>query len=82
MNFSSLIQSVIAMAKPMLGIFGAQSHSVIERWVTIPAKDRAKLYVGLSMDEQAEADRLMRVMADAISDFTVYVASRGEVGAD
>lgn len=82
MNFSSLIQSIIAMAKPMLGIFGEKAHSVVERWATIPAKDRSKLYVGLSAEEQAEADRLMRVMADAISDFAVYVASRGDVAAD
>ncbi len=76
------IKSLIDMIRPMVQIFGGNARGVVERWATIPAKDRQKLYVGMSAEDQAEADRLARVMADAISDFTVFVASRGAVEAD
>ena len=82
MNFSSLFQSIVALAKPMIGMFGPQAHSIVERWATIPSKDRAKLIATLPAEKRDEGEAQLKLMADAVSDTAVFFASNGIVDPD
>jgi hypothetical protein len=59
-------------------------HAFAERLVTIPQRDRDKLYaaVGLPPRDRETADVLYRKVADAQSDWLVFVASNGTIEAD
>lgn len=77
-----LIENYINAARPMISLFGDKAQSVVERWMTIPSKDIDKLTAGMTLGEQTEAKRLMKVSADANSDLIVFLASRGAIEAD
>lgn len=80
MNFN--ISQIIALVKPFIGLGGNAAHSFVERAVTPPKKDMEQLCSGMSAEDKAEAIRLRNVFADAASDFSVFVASRGTIDAD
>ena len=77
-----ILKNYINAARPMISLFGEKAHGVVERWLTIPAKDFDKLIAGMSAEDATEAKRLHRVSADANSDLVVFLASRGAIEAD
>lgn len=76
------ISDLINVIKPFLPLGADAAHKSVERAVTIPKKDFEKLCSGMSAEDAHEAARLQSVFADAASDFTVFVASRGAIEAD
>lgn len=76
------LAALIGVIKPFLPLGADAAHQAVERWVTIPKTQRERLYTGMDAEDKAEAERLQRVMADAVSDYTVFVASRGAIPAD
>lgn len=80
MNFNWI--AIIRFIAPLLGVAGVNAHSVAERVITVPKRERLKLYQGMSEEDIEEAEALYRKHADATSDWLVYVASRGEIEAD
>lgn len=82
MNLSALLAMLVALAKPMIAAYGPQAHSIVERWSTIPAKDREKLLAGMTDHDKAQAEVMLREIADKVSDVTVYIASRGSIAPD
>lgn len=77
-----LIQSIITMARPFMGLAAPQAHAAIDRVLTIPSKDRQKLYVGMSDEDKTHAEVLYREHVDKTTDWVVFVASRGEIEED
>lgn len=82
MNLSNFLKQIIALIIAMLPFLGEGAHAVVERGTTVPQKDIDKYMTGASDEDKAEAVRLGRAMADSISDFTVFVASKGKIPAD
>lgn len=84
MNPKQLLDVVIALAMPLVPILGDNAQGAVQRAVTIPRKqvEKACRARGMSAEETEEAIRLAVVMADAISDFAVFVASKGEIDPD
>jgi peptide subunit release factor 1 (eRF1) len=82
MNFN--LNSIIATARLALSTVPAQAHAFVERALTIPKSQRDKLYSasGLDATDREEADVLYRKVADAASDWVVFVASKGTIDAD
>lgn len=78
----SIFQTIINTIKPFLPLGADQAHSVVERLVTIPRKDRMKLYAGMGPEEVLHAEGLWEPIADQLSDYLVYVASRGAIEED
>lgn len=66
----------------MIPFIGASAHDTSERMVTIPQNDIRNMCKDMSEEDKNEAVRLGHVMADSISDFLVFVASRGKINAD
>jgi len=79
-NFSQLL----ATARLALSTIPAQAHEFVERGLTLPKKEREKIYsaAGLDAADRVEADALYRDFADAASDWVVFVASKGAIDAD
>ena len=82
MNLASIIATILTLIRPFIPLGAEHAHKAVERWATIPKKQREKFYAGMSAEDRAEAEQLQRRMTDAISDYTVFVASRGEIPAD
>lgn len=82
MNIAYLIQLIIGLVKPFIPLGATQAHGAVERLVTIPNASRQKLYAGMTDDEKAHAEGLHAKMVDSVSDYTVYVASRGSIEED
>lgn len=78
----SFLQLVIGMARPFIPLAGGQAHGLVERAITLPKSQRMGLYAGMSPEDVAHAEGLHSKMTDAIADYTVYVASRGQVEED
>lgn len=79
------LSTIINLAKGILLMFPqapTQVHSAVQRALTVPAKDRAKLTAGMSASDKAQADVLFIKMADANADLVVFLASRGEIDPD
>ena len=73
---------LVTLAAPFVKMGEPMAHSAIQRAVTLPEKDVKKLASGMSAEDNEEALRLRTAMADAISDFVVFVSSRGSIKAD
>jgi hypothetical protein len=82
MNFN--LNSIIATARLALATVPDKAHAFVERALTIPKSQRDKLYSasGLDAADREEADVLYRKVADAASDWVVFVASKGTIDAD
>ena len=78
-NFLTLI---IGIARPFIPLAGNQAHGLMERAITLPKSQRMKLYAGMSAGDIAHAEDLHSKMTDSVSDFAVFVASRGEIEED
>lgn len=76
------LQTLISIIKPFLPLGSTNAHEAVERWLTPPKSSRESLYKGLTDEEKKHADELLRTATDAVSDYTVYVASRGSIDAD
>jgi hypothetical protein len=79
------LSTIINLAKGILLMFPQapqQVHSAVQRALTVPAKDRAKLTAGMSADDKAQAEILFTRAADANADLVVFLASRGEIDPD
>lgn len=81
-DIKGLLSSLIGMLLPLIPFVGSKGLSVAERAATIPEKDVRALCQGMTEEEKVKAVALGRKMADAVSDFAVYVASRGKVQPD
>lgn len=80
MKFS--LTEIINIIKPFAAAFGEKAHDAAERAVTVPQKERQELYVGMSAEDIAKAEDYYRTHTDALSDYVVFVASRGAIDAD
>lgn len=78
----NIFQLIINSIRPFLALGGDQAHSAVDRLVTIPKKDRMKLYAGMSVEDTHHAEELWEKVADPISDYLVFVASRGAIEED
>lgn len=82
MKLTNIIEQVVAILKIAIPLFGKNAQDATERAFTLPEKDVNELCKGMTEEDKAEALRLARVAADSVSDFVVFVASRGEIDAD
>lgn len=82
MNLTNVLEQVIAILKVAIPLLGKNVQDATERAFTLPEKDVNELCKGMSEEDKAEAIRLARVAADGVSDFVVFVASRGQIEAD
>jgi len=78
----AILQSIINIAKPFMGMAGTQAHAAIDRVITVPKADRLKLCAGMTDEEIAHAEGLYSKHVDATSDYIAYVASRGAIEED
>lgn len=79
-NLNNILRALASWIKLAPGV---SPHASAERLFTfIPQKEREKLYSGMSEDDKVEGERLFRVAVDGLSDWAVFVASRGEIEAD
>lgn len=81
-NVNDLISILVNLIKPLIPLIGDNALSVTERAATLPEKDIRKMCTGMAEADVVEAVRLGRKMADSISDFSVFVASRGTIKPD
>lgn len=82
MNLTSFLKNLIDMIRAMIPFLGERAHGAVERAVTIPEKDIRKMMGTASEETKLRAIQLGRIAADAVSDFTVYVASNGHIVED
>jgi len=73
---------ILAFVRAIMPTLGNAPQAAIERAVTIPKRDREKLYSGMDEADKKTAENLARIMFDAIADWVGFVASRGVVEAD
>lgn len=74
------LRAIISMAKGLVA-FGDPSAQV-ERAITIPRKDRVKLYRGMPDAAVEEAERDYRAATKLYGQWITNVATRGTFGAD
>lgn len=82
MNLNTLLKQIVALIGPLLPFLGQGALEVVERGATVPQADIKKLMKGASPEDTAKAIELGRIMADAVSDFAVFVASKGQIEPD
>lgn len=82
MNLSFLLSLLINIARPYIKLAADPAHAATERALTVPEKDRLRLYKGMSTEDVAHAEELYRKHVDATADYVVFVASRGEIEED
>lgn len=82
MDIKALLQTLIALAGPLVPLIGDQSHEVIQRALTLPESKIRELCKGMSEEDTLEAIKLLRAGADKFSDAIVLIASRGTIDPD
>lgn len=76
------LTAILALLRAIIPVLGEQAHSQAQRAFTIPRAQHDKLCAGMSADDKAVALTLRDKAADALADYAVYVASRGEIDPD
>lgn len=82
MNIKAVIAAAIGAIRPLIPFIGPGAQGTVERAAQIPRTQVDQMCQGMSAEDKVEAYRLAQVMADAISDFVVFTASRGAIEAD
>jgi len=82
MKFDQIFQMFLGLAAPFIPLGAVHVHKIVQGWFTVPKDQRSKLFSGMSGADKAEAERLQVVAADAMSDYVVFVASRGKIDPD
>lgn len=84
MNTKITVGSMVNAVVPILEMVGAtdKARDTLERMMTPNEHARQIMFAGMSDEDKATAKELGEKLADAFSDFAIFVASKGAVDPD
>lgn len=81
-NLKQIFEALSLAAAPAYALFGDKAHDLVQRWVTIPESDRAKLLAKLDAEDRAKAEAILARIFDDVSDVALLIASKGGLQPD